>query len=93
MVWLNILAYQECVSLQGTVTQDEYFFMAYKIKSVLSVYALEVFIILLTLTNFFNPSSNPLQRACCGIQKPPPVTAKLAPEPGCESKNCSVNPP
>jgi hypothetical protein len=46
MVWLNLLAYQECVSLQGTVTRDEYFFMAYKIKSVLCVYALVVFKIL-----------------------------------------------
>ncbi len=32
-----------------------------------------------TLTNFKNPSSNPLQRACCGIQKS-----------ACYCKTCSV---
>jgi hypothetical protein len=63
------------------------FLMAYKVRSVLSVYALVVFKILFVflakkikyqvftcffenIFHFLNPSNNPLQRACGGIQKP-----------------------
>ena len=43
-----------------------------------------------TLTNFKNPSNNhPLQSGCCAAFRKPPVTVKLAPEPGCDSENCS----
>jgi hypothetical protein len=66
--------------------------MAYKVKSVLSVHALVVFkchvfayFFADHLLIFKNSSSNPLQRACCGIQKPACyyfTVVQLAPEPG-----------
>ncbi len=37
------------------------------------------------LTNSINPSNNPLQRACCGIQKP--MTLKIVPKATCDSES------
>jgi hypothetical protein len=74
--------------------------MAFEVKSVLPVYALVVFYFfvligkfllapLKTLTNFKNSSSNPLKELVAAFIKPP-VTVKLVPEPGWDSKTCSV---
>jgi hypothetical protein len=46
-----------------------------------------------TLTNFYNPSSNPFFKELVEAFRNPPVPVNLATEPGCDSKNCSVNRP
>jgi hypothetical protein len=100
--------------LEGLSHEMYIFLMAYKVTSVLPVYARVVFKILFVfiakkikcfyanvftcflwkhLLIFWNPSSNPFQRACCAAFRNLPVTVKLAPESGCDSKNCSVNRP
>jgi hypothetical protein len=42
------------------------------------------------LTNLKNPSGDPLQELVAAFRNPP-VTEKLAPYPGCDFENCSVN--
>jgi hypothetical protein len=60
-----------CICADGFYFSATLLWRKWKIKSWLAS--------LKTLTNFKNASSNPLQRACCGIQKP-----------ACYSKTCSV---
>jgi hypothetical protein len=101
---------QNLLSLfKGTVSRDEYFWIAYKVSqyflylrwwflkfglSLMLRKSNAKFLLasLKTLTNFYNPSSNPLQRACLAFRYPP-VPVNLATEPGCDSKNCSVHRP
>jgi hypothetical protein len=51
-----------------------------------------LFASLKTLIKFKNPTSNLVQKLVAAFRNPP-FTVKLAPEPDCDSKNCSVNRP
>ncbi len=96
------------LGLKGLCHEITIFLIAYKIKSVLSVYALGVFKFFLslllrksnakfllaslkTLTNFKSLPVTLFKELVAAFRNPP-VAVKLAPEPGCDSKNCSVLP-